>query len=96
VSTRRRAVIQLVLAAVALVGCGISWSQSHTTVDVAPVTDGEPSTTSVVYYPPMVVLTLLLATVAGVLTVLAVSGLRRAGSTGARRPAADCQPRQGH
>ena len=39
--------------------------------------DGEPSTTSIAYYPPLLFLALLLATVAGVLTVLALSRLRR-------------------
>jgi NO-binding membrane sensor protein with MHYT domain len=46
-------------------------------VAVAPVLDGQPPTTSVVYSPPTVVLSLLLATLAGVLAVLAVARLRR-------------------
>jgi hypothetical protein len=46
-------------------------------VEVAPVTEGQPSTVSVVYDPPMMVLGLVLATVAGVLVILGVAGLRR-------------------
>jgi hypothetical protein len=44
---------------------------------VAPVLDGEPKTTSVVYSPPLLVLSLFLATVAGVLAVVAIARLRR-------------------
>ena len=39
---------------------------------------GEPRTTSVVYYPPLLVVMLVLATVAGVLAVVGVARLRRA------------------
>jgi NO-binding membrane sensor protein with MHYT domain len=41
------------------------------------VVDGEPMTASVVYNPPLVALSLLLATVAGVLAVIGVARLRR-------------------
>jgi hypothetical protein len=41
------------------------------------VLEGEPQTASVVYSPPLLVLALVLATVAGVLVVLAVARLRR-------------------
>ena len=44
---------------------------------VAPVLEGEPSTTSVVYYAPLLTLSLLLVTVAGVLAVVGVARLRR-------------------
>jgi NO-binding membrane sensor protein with MHYT domain len=47
-------------------------------VAVAPVVDGEPFTTSVVYSPPLLVLSLFCATVAGVLAVLGIARLRRA------------------
>jgi len=47
-------------------------------VVVAPVLDGEPKTTSEVYSPPLLVLSLFLATVAGVLAVVAIARLRRA------------------
>ena len=45
---------------------------------VVPVTDGQPVTMSVVYHPQLLVLTLLLATVAGVFAVVGTVRLRRA------------------
>ena len=72
-----RARIELLLAVVAAVGCVLSWLAASSTVVVAPVLDGEPQTTSVVFSAPLVVLSLLLATVAGVLAVLGVARLRR-------------------
>ncbi|MBV8928688.1 MAG: hypothetical protein JO152_06160 [Mycobacteriaceae bacterium] len=75
--TRRRAIVELVLAAAAFVGCVLAWLQSRSTVEVAPITDGQPSTTSLAIYAPLLVLALVLATVGGVLVVLAVAGLRR-------------------
>ena len=60
------------------VGCVLSWLSARSTVAVAPVIDGEPMTTSVIYSPPLLVLSLILATVAGVLAVLGVARLRRA------------------
>jgi len=76
-----RAVVELGLAAVALVATGFSWLQTRSTVAVAPVADGQPATMSVVYDPQQLVLTLLLATVAGVLVVLGVTRLRRSTRT---------------
>ena len=73
-----RARIELSLAVVAAIGCVLSWLAASSTVVVAPVLDGEPQTTSVVYSAPLLVLSLLLATVAGVLTVLGIAGLRSA------------------
>jgi len=73
-----RARIELVLAVIAVAGCVLSWLAARSTVEVAPVLDGEPLTTSVVYSPPLLVLSVFLATVAGVLAVLGVAGLRRA------------------
>ncbi|MCV7356769.1 hypothetical protein [Mycolicibacterium fluoranthenivorans] len=73
----RRALVELVLAFVALVGCVLSWQAAGETAQAAPITDGEPSTTSVVYYPPLIVLALVLATAAGVLAVLGIARLRR-------------------
>lgn len=70
-------VVQLVLAAAALVGAAVCWSQVRSWVDVAPVTEGQPATVSVVYDPPLMMLVWLLATAAGVLIVLGVTGLRR-------------------
>ena len=74
---RGRAVLELVVAAVAAVGCVLSWIAAATTIEVAPVLDGEPSTTAVSYSPPLLVLSLMLAALAGVLAVLAVARLRR-------------------
>jgi hypothetical protein len=77
VKTGRRAVIELLLALVAAVGCVLSWLASISTVDVPPIIDNEPWTTSLIYSPPLLALSLLLATVAGVLAVLGVARLRR-------------------
>ena len=72
-----RARVELVLAVVAAAGCVLSWLAASSTVVVAPVLEGEPQTASVVYSPPLLALALVLATVAGVLVVLAVARLRR-------------------
>ena len=76
-----RHVIQLVLAALALAGGVITALQARSVVFVAPVADGQPSTTSFAYDPPLMMLTWLLVTAAGVLAVLGVAGLRRARRT---------------
>ncbi|KRE27847.1 hypothetical protein ASG82_15965 [Mycobacterium sp. Soil538] len=78
---RRRAVIELALAVLAAVGCVLSWLSASRQVVVAPLLDGQPSTMSVVYDTPMLTLSLLLATVAGVLAVLGITRLRRAPSS---------------
>ena len=72
-----RARIELLLAVAAAIGCVLSWLAASSTVVVAPVLEGEPQTTSVVYSPPLLGLSLLLATVAGVLAVLGIAELRR-------------------
>jgi len=72
-----RYVVQLLVALAATVGAALCWAQVRSLVEVAPVTEGQPSTVSVVYDPPMMVLGLLLATVAGVLAIYGVAGLRR-------------------
>jgi hypothetical protein len=72
-----RHIAQVVLAVAAAAGAALSWAQVQSMVDVAPITEGQPATVSVVFDPPMMVLTLLLATVAGVLAILGISGLRR-------------------
>jgi hypothetical protein len=69
--------VQLVLASLALIGAVLSWLQVRSIVDVAPIADGQPATTSVAYSPPMMLLTMLLATAAGILLVLGVAGLVR-------------------
>ncbi|HEY1441692.1 MAG TPA: hypothetical protein VGF65_12845 [Mycobacterium sp.] len=74
---RYRALVELVLAGAALVGAGLSWSHAHRTVGVAPIADGQPFTTSVVYDPELLLLTLVLLTTAGVLAVVGLARLRR-------------------
>lgn len=75
---RYRAGAELFLACAALAGSAGSWSRTRSTVAVAPVIDGQPVTLSVVYHPQPLVLTLLLATIAGVLSVVGTARLRRA------------------
>jgi len=69
--------VELCLAAAALVGAAVSWSHSQHTVGVAPIADGQPFTTSLVYDPQLLLLTMLLLTSAGVLAVLGITRLRR-------------------
>jgi hypothetical protein len=76
VSDRRRAILELVLAIAAAAGCVVSWLQSRSVVDVAPIANGEPPTTSVTFYPPLLVLAVVLGTLAGVLTVLGAARWR--------------------
>lgn len=75
--TARRHIVQLVVAVIAAATAAFCWSQVRSLVDVAPITDGQPATVSVVYNPPLMMLCWLLATVAGVLVVLGIGGLRR-------------------
>ncbi len=76
----RRHVVQLLLAVPAAAGALLSWLNVTSLVDVAPVTEGQPATVSVVYDPPLMLLAWVLATTAGVLAVLGAAGLRRAHS----------------
>ncbi|MDA2992183.1 MAG: hypothetical protein O3B27_11575 [Actinomycetota bacterium] len=69
--------VYLVLALVAAAGAWLSWSGVRSLVDVPPIIDGQPATVSVAYDPPLMMLAWLLATLAGVLLVLGVAGLRR-------------------
>lgn len=73
---RTRALLELCLALAALVACGVSWMYTRSTVAVAPVADGQPATTSVVYHPQQLMLTLLLAAIAGMLAVVGTARLR--------------------
>ena len=66
--------VQLALAALAGAAAVRVWLSVTSLVDVAPVTEGQPATVSVVYDPPMMLLALLLGTAAGVLGVLGVAG----------------------
>ncbi len=77
--TRFRAVVELLLACAAVAGCAIAWSTVRSTVVVAPVAKGQPVTTSVVYDPSLLLVTLLLATAAGMLAVIGTARLVRAG-----------------
>ncbi|MEO3758652.1 hypothetical protein ABGB19_10265 [Mycobacterium sp. B14F4] len=76
-SSRSWAVIEVLAAVAAAVGCVLAWLAASTTVLVPPALDGEPPTTSVQYSASLIGLTLLLATLAGVLAVLGVARLRR-------------------
>jgi hypothetical protein len=77
VTDRRRAVLELVLAVAAAVGCVASWVRAESTVVIAPIANGEPSTTSVAYYAPLLFLAFVLGTLAGVLAVVGVARWRR-------------------
>jgi NO-binding membrane sensor protein with MHYT domain len=76
-----RAVVELVLAGAALVATGFSWLHTRSMIAVAPVAEGQPTTMSVVYDPAQLVLTLLLATVAGTFAVVGLIRLRRSKPT---------------
>jgi NO-binding membrane sensor protein with MHYT domain len=75
---RYRAWVELGLACAALMGAGVSWAHARHRVGVAPVADGQPFTTSLVYDPQQLLLTLVLVTTAGVLAVIGMARLRRA------------------
>ncbi|KBZ68428.1 hypothetical protein ACRU13_03260 [Mycobacterium colombiense] len=77
---RHRATLEFGLACVALVCSGLTWWHSHHTVTVAPIADGQPSTTSLSYDPQLLLLTLVLLTSAGVLAVIGTARLLRARS----------------
>ena len=68
----------LVLAVLAAVGSVVSWLAATSIADVAPVIPGEPVKTSVLYDPSFVTVSLLLATLAGVLAVVGTARWRRA------------------
>lgn len=75
-----RAGVELVVAVVASVAAALSWTSTRSVIEVAPVADGQPPTTSVIYDPQQLALTLLLATVAGICVVVALARLRRSRS----------------
>ncbi|BCI79752.1 hypothetical protein ACJH6J_07720 [Mycobacterium sp. SMC-18] len=68
----------LVAAVLAAVGSVVSWLAASSIADVAPVIPGEPVKTSVLYDPSFISLSLLLATLAGVLAVVGTARWRRA------------------
>ncbi|MEC4765535.1 hypothetical protein VT930_20930 [Mycobacterium sherrisii] len=77
-SARVRALVELGLAGVALVGVGACWLHGRHTVSVGPITDGQPSTTALVYNPQLLLLAVLLAMIAAVSAVLGIARWRRA------------------
>lgn len=77
-STRYRGLLEIGLAGAALVATVVSWLHTRSRVAVAPVVDGQPVTWSVVYHPQLLVLTLFLATLAGIFAVVGITRLRRA------------------
>ena len=78
---RRRAFAELLLGVLAAAGAVAAWFGAATPVTVAPVLPGEPSTSSYTYYAPMLTLSLLLTTLAGVLAVVGIARLRRTSTT---------------
>ena len=74
---KSRAAVELVLAAVAAVGCVLSWLGARSAGMAAPVVATEPSMPTVAYDPSLIALAVALATVAGVLAVLGATRLRR-------------------
>jgi hypothetical protein len=77
VIARYRALVELGLAFAALAVASVSWAHARHTVAVAPIADGQPYTTSLVYDPQLLLLTLVLVTTAGVLEVVGVARLWR-------------------
>jgi hypothetical protein len=77
VIARYRALVELGLAFFALAAASVTWAHARHTVTVAPVADGQPVTTSLVYHPQVLVVTLVLITTAGVLEVVGVARLWR-------------------
>lgn len=76
-TARHRAWVELGLACAALVGGAVSWAHARRTVRVAPIADGQPFTTSLVYDPQLLLLSLVLVTAAGVLAVVGIARWRR-------------------
>lgn len=74
---RRTALVQLVVAAVALVGAVVSWLAAGSPEQVPPIMDGQPTLSTTVYDAPLIVLALALLTAAGVLAVLGIARWRR-------------------
>jgi MFS superfamily sulfate permease-like transporter len=76
-TAKLRAIVELVVAAVAAIGCVLSWLAASSTVVVAPVLPTEPAKSSVVYDPTWMIIAFLLAMLAGVLAVIGIARLRR-------------------
>jgi hypothetical protein len=74
---RYRALIELGLAFFGLAAASVTWAHARHTVTVGPIADGQPVSTSLVYHPQVLLVTLLLITIAGVLEVVGVARLWR-------------------
>jgi hypothetical protein len=85
-SARYRALVELGLACAALVGGAVSWAHARQVRGVAPIADGQPATTSLVYNPQLLLLTMLLVTAAGVLAVVGIARLLRERRVGPNTP----------
>jgi NO-binding membrane sensor protein with MHYT domain len=81
---RYRALVELALAGAALVGAGVCWSHASQPRGVAPVAEGQPYTTSLVYDPQLLLLTMLLAIIAGLFAVAGAARLLRSRALSAR------------
>jgi high-affinity K+ transport system ATPase subunit B len=77
VIARYRPLVELGLAFFALAAASVTWAHARYTVTVAPVADGQPVTTSLVYHPQVLLVTLVLLTIGGVLEVVGVARLWR-------------------
>ena len=75
--SRAIAAVELSVALLALIGCVWSWLAAATPATIEPVVAGEPVKASVSYDPSLLCLSLVLATIAGVLVVLGVGRWRR-------------------
>jgi hypothetical protein len=78
VTARYWVAVEFGLACAAVVGAVVTWLHSRYPVAVAPIADGQPITMSVAYNPQQLLLTMLLAMLAGVLAVVGAARLRRA------------------
>jgi hypothetical protein len=76
----------LMASALFAAGAGWAWVAARSVVDVAPILKDEPATTSVAYYPPLVLLALVLLAASGVLAVLGVAARRRWRASAIRTP----------
>ena len=83
---RYRALVELVVACAALVGGAVCWTHARHIRGVAPIADGQSATTSLVYNPQLLLLTMLLVTAAGVLAVVGIARLLRERRVGPNTP----------
>lgn len=81
---RYRALVELALAGAALVGAGVCWANASQLRGVAPVAEGQPYTTALVYDPQLLLLTMVLAIIAGVFAVVGMARLLRSRALRAR------------